>query len=198
MNGQTTSVDLVDSVPLTRKDNLRAAMRRRLAAAIPAERGERSHRLACRLVELPAWRTAATVLLFAPLPSEPDLDLLWQVGALAGKQVAYPRVDGTTMRLYHVASPDELEPTRWGLREPPLRAEREEMLDDVSLALVPGLAFDAAGRRLGRGGGFYDRLLARRDPAKTRVIGVGFAFQVSGEPLPTAAHDIRMDAILTD
>lgn len=180
------------------KRSQRAETRARLAVLPPAERDERSRRLVRRLVELPAWHTAATVLLFAPLPSEPDLDLLWQTGVLTGKQAAYPRVEGTTMRLYYASSLDELEPTRWGLREPPPRAAREVMLDDMSLALVPGLAFDAAGGRLGRGGGFYDRLLARRDPARTRVIGVGFAFQISVEPLPRAAHDVRMDAVLTD
>ena len=100
--------------------------------------------------------------------------------------------------MYYVNAPDELEPTRRGLREPLLRAAREAALDDCDLVLVPGLAFDATGGRLGRGGGFYDRLLAARDPARTRLIGVGFAFQCLEQPLPLAAHDVKLDAVCTD
>ena len=173
-------------------------MRLRLDKLLPSERSERSRRIAQQILGSSTWHEASCVLLFAPLPTEPDLDLLWQGDALTGKQVAYPQVEGAGMKLYHLCSVNELEPARWGLREPPPHAARETMLDDVSLVLVPGLAFDAAGGRLGRGGGYYDRLLASRDPAKTRLVGVGFAFQLIPEPLPLAAHDVRMDEVCTD
>ena len=173
-------------------------MRQRLAALGPVERGERSQRIVRRIVEMPAWRASSRVLLFAPLPVEPDVDLLWHNGALSGKQVAYPRVEGPQIRLYYIHGLDELESTRWGLREPPQRAAREAVLEDFGIALVPGLAFDAAGGRLGRGGGFYDRLLAGRDPARTRLVGVGFAFQRMEETLPLAAHDVRLNEICID
>ena len=168
-------------------------------AGLPvAERAERSREIVRRIVELPAWRGSSRVLLFAPLPAEPDLDLLWGGGALIGKRCAYPRVEGAALRLYYVQGLEELEPTRWGLREPPPRAAREAALADCDLVLVPGLAFDAAGGRLGRGGGFYDRLLATRDPARTRLVGVGFACQPVGDVLPLAAHDVRLDEIVTE
>ena len=93
---------------------------------------------------------------------------------------------------------DELLLTRWGFREPPLRAAREVTLDDLDLVLVPGLAFDAASNRLGRGGGFYDRLLAARTSERTRLVGVCFAFQVLAQALPLAEQDVRMDALCTD
>ncbi len=173
-------------------------MRQRLAALPSAERAERSERVVRRVVALPAWREASRVLLFAPLPVEPDIDFLWAGDAPNGKQFAYPRVEGVTMRLYYINGLDELEPTRWGLREPPPRAAREAELDDFDLVLVPGLAFDAVGGRLGRGGGFYDRLLSARDPAWTRLVGVGFAFQCLEQALPLAAHDVRLDLICTD
>ena len=177
---------------------LRTTMRESLAALPSMERAARSRRLIRRLVTLPAWREARRVLLFAPLAAEPDLDLLWSDGALAGKQVAYPRMEGAVLRLYFVAGLDEMEPTRWGLREPPVRPARETTLSEVDLVLVPALAFDAAGGRLGRGGGYYDRLLTLRDPAKTRLVGVSFAFQMIPEPLPLAAHDVKVDEVCTD
>ena len=179
------------------KNALRVQARARLAALDPAEHRERSRQLLARLREMPALRFARRALLFAPLPSEPDIDLLWTLGAVADKQCAYPRVEGMGMRLYYVRGLAELEPTRWGLREPPQLAAREADIGDFQVVLVPGLAFDPAGRRLGRGGGFYDRLLERRGQ-RTTVIGCCFAFQRAVEMLPTAPHDVRMDFVCTD
>ena len=178
------------------KNALRAVMRRQLEAMDAADRRERSRALVARLTELPAWKAARRVLLFAPLPVEPDIDPLWSQDALDGKECAYPRVEGMVTRLYFVHGLAELEPTRWGLREPVKLAAREADMADFDLALVPGLAFDARGGRLGRGGGFYDRLLARRSQ-KTKLVGVCFAAQ-QVEQLPLAPHDVVMDAICTE
>ena len=188
----------MDAELLEAKNALRASMREQLVALPPSERAVRSRQIVEQLVELPAWIASSRVLLFAPLPTEPDLDLFWFGPELVGKEVAYPRVEVTTMRLYLTDGLGELELTRWGLREPPPRAAREVTLDDLDLVLVPGLAFDAANSRLGRGGGFYDRLLATRDPDRTRLVGVCFAFQVLAQALPLAAHDVRLDALCTD
>ncbi len=183
---------------LESKNALRVSMRRRLADFSLTERTERSARIVRHIVGLPAWRAASRVALFAPLPSEPDVGLLWSNGALDEKRCAYPRVQGDAMQLYYTNHPDELEPTRWGLREPLPQTAREATLDDFDLVLVPGLAFDAAGGRLGRGGGFYDRLLSARNPARTRLVGLGFSFQLLEQRLPLAAHDVRLDAVCTD
>ena len=179
------------------KNALRAEARARLAALEPAEYRERSRQLFARLREMPALRFAKRALLFAPLPTEPDVDALWSWGAVAEKQCAYPRVEGMTMRLYYVHGLAELEPTRWGLREPPQLGAREADVKDFNVILVPGLAFDARGARLGRGGGFYDRLLAGRGP-RTTVIGCCFAFQRAAKMLPVAPHDVTMDFVCTD
>ena len=182
----------------TQKKAWRTLMRGQLSALDPDDRAARSRQIVQRIGSSLDWHVAKQVLLFAPLPVEPDIDALWQAGALAGKQAAYPRVGRETMRLYLVDGLGELESTRWNLREPTLHAGRETTLDDCDLVLVPGLAFDIAGGRLGRGGGFYDRLLAQRDPAKTRLVGVAFRFQLCAESLPLCPHDVRMDEICTD
>ena len=179
------------------KNALRAVQRARLAALDAAERAERSRQLVARLREMPALRFARRALLFAPLPNEPDIDLLWALGGFADKQCAYPRVEGMTMRLYYVRGLAELEPSRWGLREPPPLAAREAELKDFNVILVPGLAFDQRGARLGRGGGFYDRLLAGRGK-RTTLVGCCFAFQRAAELLPVAPHDVGMDFVCTD
>ncbi len=186
----------MDAALFEQKNALRAAMRERLARLTPDERAERSARLVANLAAQPAWEPARRILLFAPLPAEPDIDGLWTGDALAGKECAYPRVTGTVMRLYFVEGVGELEETRWGLREPVPAAAREADIRDFDLVLVPGLAFDPTGGRLGRGGGFYDRLLSGRS-ARSRVVGVGFECQrVPG--LTLAPHDALMDGVCTE
>ena len=178
------------------KNALRASQRARLAALDPAERAELSRRLLARLRELPAVRFARRAVLFAPLPTEPDIDQLWKLGGFAEKRCAYPRVEGRATRLYYVRGPEELEGTRWGLREPPILAARQVDPADFDVILVPGLAFDARGGRLGRGGGHYDRLLAGRGK---RTILVGCCFALQKVPaVPAAPHDVRMDYVCTD
>ena len=191
------------------KPALRAAMLARLRALPADERRERSARLVASLVERADWQRARVVGLFAPLHSEPDLDLLWNLpGALAGKTVVYPRVEeeageapgGLVLRV--VNGLDELVvPAGAGrrhLREPPREARALAGADAwPDLLLVPGLAFTAAGGRLGRGGGHYDRLLARPGRAGCRVLGAGFAFQLL-PGLPREDHDADLDGVVTD
>ena len=186
----------VEWVTFEQKNSVRAAMRGLLARMDPADRQERSRALVARLTALPAWKAALRVLLFAPLPTEPDIDPLWSLGALDGKECAYPRVEGMVTRLYYVHGLADLEPTRWQLREPVKLAAREADPADFDLVLVPGLAFDAQGGRLGRGGGFYDRLLAGRSK-QAILIGVCFAAQ-RVEQLTLASHDVLMDAVCTE
>ena len=187
---------LSDSALYERKNALRAEVRARLTTMDPDEHRERSRQLVIRLRELPSLRFSRRVLLFAPLPTEPDIDPLWSFGALADKRCAYPRVEGMETRLYYVRGLSELEPTRWGLREPSQLAAREADLRDLDAVLVPGLAFNKDGVRLGRGGGFYDRLLANRNK-RLVMVGVCFATQRMDE-LPSAPHDVLMDYVCTD
>jgi 5-formyltetrahydrofolate cyclo-ligase len=88
----------------------------------------------------------------------------------------------------------ELKPSRWNLREPDALPENVAPLEAVDLLLVPGVAFTRDGRRLGRGGGFYDRLLA--EPALRAVkIGICFAPQLVTE-LPVDPHDRAVDFVV--
>jgi 5-formyltetrahydrofolate cyclo-ligase len=83
-----------------------------------------------------------------------------------------------------------------GIREPDPRGRRPARVDRVDVVIAPGVAFDAAGRRLGYGGGFYDRLLPRLRPG-TPVVGVAFATQVV-DAVPATARDAPVDMIVTE
>lgn len=176
------------------KAAMRAEMLARLRALTPAERREGTARLIEGLGKLEAWRRARSVLLFAPLRTEPDLDALWrQPTLLTGKTCLYPRVEGNRLVLCRVRSPDDLALTQSGLREPLAGCLAVDAPPE--LALVPGLAFTAAGGRLGRGGGYYDRLLNQPAWAECRTFGAGFTCQLL-PGLPLEAHDALLNNIL--
>ncbi|MEO6784600.1 MAG: 5-formyltetrahydrofolate cyclo-ligase [Chthoniobacteraceae bacterium] len=160
----------------------------------PDVRAEKSARLCAAIAESAAWRDARTVAIFAPQPREPDVELLWMLGD--GKAFAYPRVTEDRLDLFRVASLHELAPGTFGVREPVADIAHAVAPETLGLILVPGVAFTADGARLGRGGGFYDRLLAWLAP-HTSKIGVCFDSQILHE-LPVEAHDQHVDFIATE
>lgn len=160
----------------------------------PDVRAEKSARLCDAVASTPAWAGARTVAIFAPQMREPDVELLWMHGA--GKTFAYPRVVDGRLDLFRVTSLHALAPGAFGVREPEARIEHAIDPAMLDLILVPGTAFTRSGERLGRGGGFYDRLLASL-PAHVRKIGVCFDSQVQ-HGLPVEPHDQRVDFLATE
>lgn len=176
------------------KQNLRALVRGRLRALSPADIAAKSARICAALRALPEWRGAECACLFAAQPSEPHLDALWSDAA--GKTLCLPRVRDAELDLVAVENPAALELSRWGIREPRFDAAKHIAPQRLDLILVPGLAFSRAGARLGRGGGFYDRLLAARG-LRAAKIGICFEEQILPD-LPREAHDREVDAVLTE
>lgn len=139
----------------------------------------------------PAFQGAATVLLFYPLPDEPDTrPLLERWGGQ--KCLLLPAVTGNDLELRLYESSRPLSMGRFGIAEPAGPAFTDYAA--IDLVLVPGVAFDAQGHRLGRGKGYYDRFLPRIPQAYK--IGVCFAYQFV-ENVPTEPFDIRMDEVIT-
>ncbi|HEY5296400.1 MAG TPA: 5-formyltetrahydrofolate cyclo-ligase [Verrucomicrobiae bacterium] len=141
------------------------------------------------------WKNARSVLFFAPLPEEPDIWPLAADALAAKKKVALPKF---IPERNHYASCEiqnfssDVEMGKFGIREPKASCAEIPPIE-FDLILVPGIAFDLHGNRLGRGQGFYDRLLAEFRGTK---IGIAFDEQISTE-VSAEAHDVRMDFILT-
>lgn len=165
-------------------------MRQKLAGWSAAERLEASHALVLRLTTLEVWKNAAVIGLFAGRSDEMETSLLWAVEHGAGKTFLYPKVEGDQLHFLVVEAHTDLQPGKWKLHEP---TGGEPGVPE--LVLVPGVAFDAQGNRMGRGKGFYDRWLAAH-PA-VRTVGVCFDFQMVPD-LPVEAHDRRMDLVVTE
>ncbi len=182
----------------TAKTALRTAMRTTLAAIKPDDAWWMSGNACRRIAEIPAWNAAKTVLVYAPLPDELNCTPAAMVALECGVRVCVPRVDWALKRLEAVPIADfnaDLLPDRHAVRSPrpDLAAVDASEIDAV---LVPGLAFDRTGGRLGRGGGFYDRLLSTSGFRAVKI-GVAFGVQVV-EAVPRDARDVRVDWVATE
>jgi 5-formyltetrahydrofolate cyclo-ligase len=185
----------MDAALNAQKDALRKQVRSGLLNTSPAICTISSAELCARLREQKVWSAARSVLFFAPLPDEPDIWPLLSEAIAAGKTIALPAfVPGTN----RYTARQIIDPARdiiagqFGIQEP-VATGAEIPLNRLDLVLVPGIAFDAHGGRLGRGKGFYDRLLA--DVRGTKC-GVAFEEQMV-DVVPVGPLDIRLHCILT-
>jgi 5-formyltetrahydrofolate cyclo-ligase len=180
---------------MARKAVLRRTIREVLVALSPATRDAANAALRQRIVSGELWQSATRILLFAPLPDEPNIWPLLATALAVGKTVALPRFDPATGGYVAavIRNPaEEIVTGRFDVREP--RSDCEALpLNRLDLILVPGVAFDRQCRRLGRGKGFYDRLLAA---VTGSTCGVAFDQQLVDE-IPTEPHDVPLNCILT-
>ncbi len=170
----------------------RAEMRTRRRGVPPAERA-RVSRLVCeRLLALPL---GSAVAVYLAGPDEIDLSAFVEAALQRGVRLLAPRWTGETYALAELLglSPDCLRTGPHGILEP--RESGDGGLRPTAW-IVPGLAFTRDGRRLGYGGGWYDRLLASAAPL-ARTFGVAYSFQVVDD-LPSEPHDVRLTAVVSD
>ncbi len=167
-------------------------------AVPPALRSTASDAIVARILARPDFLSARAVLLTLPFGSEWDTLALVRAAIAAGKTVAMPRVDKVSRMLALHAIVDPVRDVATGFRDipEPLPACPALSRDAIDFVLVPGVAFDRNGRRIGYGGGYYDRLLPLLSPRAVRVAG---AFEVQiVDRVPDAPHDVAVDAIVTE
>lgn len=175
------------------KVELRRLLRRQLGDSVPA-RLEKSRALCARLLRHPRYVASRRVAIFDAMPVEPEVELLWE---LAPREFFYPRVHGESLLVLPVLHPRELHLAAGGkFSEPALPAKLPEQLPELDVIILPGLGFTREGARLGRGGGYYDRLLAQL-PASTWRVGVCFSSQLC-QQLPLEPHDMPLHAVATE
>lgn len=182
-----------DDAVAIRKAALRSHARAARAALTAAERAGASALICADLQALAAQRGARRIGVYAATATEVDVRAAAAAWLAAGLLVAYPRVDGPeTMTFRLVAAVPDEAAGRFGLREPSADAPAVE---DLDLLIVPGVAFDREGWRLGQGGGYYDRWLESAEVPFT--VGVAFVAQLAAA-VPRAPHDVAVDAVLTE
>ncbi|MGO8764268.1 MAG: 5-formyltetrahydrofolate cyclo-ligase [Limisphaerales bacterium] len=179
--------------------NSKAGLRRNISAALkhlsPAQRKADSEEIRARLKEHLFFRQSHAVLFYAPLPEEVDVWPLLEETVNRGIVVALPCFDASRRRYLSRRLKNlqvDILSGQFGIREPATGCI-EVPLADLDLALVPGVAFDLRGHRLGRGKGYYDRLL---ENFRGKKIGIAFQEQFV-EAVPAEGLDVKMDVILT-
>ena len=177
------------------KAAFRARVRARAQQASGADRAEASAAICARLRQQIVWQRAVTVLLYAPLPGEPDIWSLLTDALSSGKEAALLRhcAANDSYGAFRVENPQQdLRVGFYGIREPVAGCPSVD-LNRLDLVLVPGIAFGLNGHRLGRGKGYYDRLLTGIQGWKC---GIAFDWQVETE-IPMDAHDVPLDSLVT-
>ena len=162
------------------------------------DRRQADRRITAYLTERPEYKKARLVLTYVSAGQEPDTLELIAMALAQGKEVACPLCHKPThtMTFHKISSLGQLTPGAYGICEPPAdapSAQPEEM--QHSVCIVPGLAFDSCGGRLGYGGGYYDRFLAGYSGVS---IGLCREETCSAQPLPRDEYDIPVDIVVTD
>lgn len=187
---------------LTTKQSLRTQLKATRRGLGPVCRAEIDATVTARVRKTPEWEAAPIVLAYLSVREEVDTRGLVRAAWDAGKAVAAPRVTGPRMLAwYRVESGDALEVSRMGIEEPPANGARLVEVGELpptALALVPALAFDERGYRLGYGGGFYDAFL-ERFPG----VSVGLARRATLVPSLSALgvlepHDRAVDLVVSE
>jgi len=184
------------------KSDIRARVLGRRDALAPAERRRLSADITARILSMPAYRESKTILAYSSFGSE------FATGAFIGavlesdRTLVLPRVNRATRRLdlYCVADPQrEFVAGSWGIAEPDPRVCAPVSPAAVDMVLVPGIAFDRGGARIGYGGGYYDKLfeacftLGRRP----RMLAPTFGCQII-DAVPVEPHDVLVDHVITE
>lgn len=166
-------------------------MRTQLARLAPADMAASSESIRTTIPSLPRWQEARTIAAYASLPGEPDLQPLRWAGF---RTVLLPLVEGEHLVFHAIEDAAHLRPGSFGVLEPDPANCTPVDPSAADIIFVPGLAFTADGARLGRGRGFYDRLLAALPPSVLRI-GICFAEQILPE-LPDEPHDQQVDIVI--
>ena len=179
------------------KQRLRTVLRRQRWALSAQEVEKNSQQITTRLLARSIFHQARQLMLYSPHENEVETDGLWQAARRQGKYVYYPRISADKQAIEFVRRQDEdhLIPGIFDILIPP----GEDLLTGVAqtdLVLIPGVGFDRAGHRLGRGRGYYDRALRDLLAGALRV-GLAYDYQIVSH-IPIDEHDERVDYIVTE
>ena len=179
------------------KQKIRARILFNLRKQRGEERKQKSERIKEKLFLLPEFNTAKTVMFYISTPEEVDTRSIIKEALERGKRVVVPITNVKEVKLEAsnlLNSDKDLVQGAYGIYEPGASCKRPISLEEIDMIVVPGVAFDIEGNRLGRGKGYYDRFL-KELPGNIPVIGLAFNFQLL-ENLPHAFHDIPVTRVL--
>lgn len=176
------------------KAPLRHLIRQRKQLFTIDERESQSYEIMRLLEDHPVFQKAHVVLLYAALPDEVQTAKILERWGTE-KQLLLPVVTGDSLEMRRFTGIETLQQGSYGIPEP-LTGQLFTAYATIDLAVIPGMAFTQDGKRLGRGKGYYDRLLSNPTFEKVYKIGLAFSYQLLPE-IPTSSHDVILNEVLT-
>lgn len=176
------------------KKELRQAVRAQKKLHSACQMAAMSEEICRKVLESACWQESQTLLLYYPLTDEVDVRPLIFKAVEAGKRVLLPVCVGNELELYPYEGEASLMVGSYGIMEPKGTKFLPERYSEIDMAIIPGMAYDRTGHRLGRGKGYYDRLLPQL--GRARLQGVCFPFQFLDE-VPADAHDVSVHDVIT-
>lgn len=161
---------------------------------------KKSERICRQIAKLDLYRYAKHIALYFAVNGEVDLKSLWSSAPGQGKYCYFPVLEGEALVFLPVFPYTEFEKNRYGIPEPKVSRDKAIALEALDLILMPLVAFDPFGNRLGMGKGYYDKTLSevkQQNPDKVHLVGVAYEFQKM-EALPVQHWDVPLDGIVTE
>lgn len=176
------------------KSEIRRSILERLKKQSCKARIRKSRAIEQKLFQRKEFRKAEMVMFYMSLPEEVQTRRMIRRAFSLGKRVALPRLEKNAIKPFEIRSlTKDVVPGRFGILEPK-KGKRPVTTRQIDLVVVPGVAFDAKGNRLGRGGGHYDRFLKR---LKGRIPMIGLAYRLQKLPtLPISSRDVPVNALI--
>lgn len=176
------------------KEYVRSYFLKRRSRLSPTEIAEKSRLIAENLERLPLYIQAKKLGFYHPVRNEADTREVFCRTQRTGKETYFPRVEGTGLTFHRISDLNELTPGKFGIPEPDSTLPRIAP-EDLDLILIPGVAFDDSGVRIGYGKGYYDRLLAHIP--RERRAALAYSLQIS-DSLPSGETDVPLGLVVTE
>ena len=187
---------IAEAVLAANKKALRASIKQKRRALSIEYRQQASRKMQAELTRLPCYQAAEYIMLYMAMPDEVQLDELIAMVLKDGKKAVIPLVTGAgLMEAVELTDMADLVPDKYGIKTVSEEKRRLIAPDKIDLIIVPGVAFDKAGHRLGMGGGFYDRFMLRASRAVRAALAYDCQLLVS---VPAEVHDLTVDYIITE
>ncbi len=176
------------------KDSIRSYVARIRSELSDFEIDKASYQISQNLIDLDSYRLSKSIALYSPISGEVRTKYIFEAALGAEKEVYFPRVNGSSLEFYKIQNLQQLKPGSFGVLEPEDGLPKAD-LQEIDIYILPGLAFDRSGNRLGFGKGYYDRSLI--EVPDNRKIGICYSFQMH-DSLPRAEHDQKVGTVVTE
>ena len=187
---------ITEAVLAANKKALRASIKQKRRALSIEYRQQASRKMQAELTRLPCYQAAEYIMLYMAMPDEVQLDELIAMVLKDGKKAVIPLVTGAgLMEAVELSDMADLVPDKYGIKTVSEEKRRLIAPDKIDLIIVPGVAFDKAGHRLGMGGGFYDRFMLRASRAVRAALAYDCQLLAA---VPVEVHDLTVDYIITE